>query len=200
MVKNYPILANILPCGLSAVFYFFKVKTMPKSRQQKKEVLDNLIKSLKNGKGAVLTVFSGLKVQSDRVFRSKLYEEGIEYSVVKKTLLKKAFRELGYPEDKIDNLKGNVSLAVSAKDEVAPAKVLDSFIKDNQMVSFAGGILENQWIAADKVKALAKLPGRDELIAKTVSAIKAPITGFVNVLAGNLRGLINVLKAVQNRQ
>jgi len=68
------------------------------------------------------------------------------------------------------------------------------------MVSFAGGILENQWIAADKVKALAKLPGRDELIAKTVSAIKAPITGFVNVLAGNLRGLINVLKAVQNRQ
>ncbi len=181
-------------------FFIFKIKAMSKSRQQKQEVLDALINNLKNAKGAVLSVFSGLKVQSDRAFRSKLYTEGIEYAVIKKTLLKKAFQELNYPEDKIDNLKGNVSLAVSLTDEVAPAKALDSFIKDNQMVSFAGGILEQQWIGADKVQVLAKLPGKSELIARTIGTIKAPLSGFINVLSGNLRGLVNVLRAMREKK
>jgi large subunit ribosomal protein L10 len=120
--------------------------------------------------------------------------------VVKKTLLKKAFSELQYPGSELENLKGNVSIATSSQDEVAPAKALDAFIKDNEMVSFVGGILEQQWIGADKVKALAKLPSRDQLIAQTVGTIKAPLSGFVNVLAGNLRGLVNVLKAVGEKK
>ncbi|HRY63519.1 MAG TPA: 50S ribosomal protein L10 [Patescibacteria group bacterium] len=173
---------------------------MPKSRQQKAAVLADITDNLKKAKGAVLAVFSGLKVQSDRAFRNQLYQEGIEYSVVKKTLLKKAFSELKYPPESVDSFKGNISIATSSQDEVAPAKALDAFIKDNQTVTFIGGILENKWISADKVKELAKLPSREMLIAKTVGTIKAPISSFVNVLSGNLRGLVNVLKAVQEKK
>ena len=173
---------------------------MPKSRQQKEATLDSLVASLKNAKGAALTVFSGLKVQADRAFRGQLYNEGIEYSVVKKTLLKKAFEQLKYPAEQVENLKGNVAIATSDQDEVAPAKSLSTFIKSNQMVSFVGGILEQQWISSEKVQALAQLPSKQELIAKTVGTIKAPISSFVNVMAGNLRGLVNVLKAVQEKK
>ncbi len=173
---------------------------MPKSRQQKEATLENLVASLKQAKGVALTVFSGLKVQSDRAFRSQLYNEGIGYSVVKKTLLKKAFDQLKYPAEKVANLKGNVAIATSNQDEVAPAKALDGFIKSNQTVSFVGGILEQQWIDSEKIQALAKLPSKQELIAQTVYTIKAPISSFVNVMAGNLRGLVNVLKAVQEKK
>ncbi|NMC51741.1 50S ribosomal protein L10 [Candidatus Kuenenbacteria bacterium] len=173
---------------------------MPKSRQQKETVLNNLVANLKNAKGVALAAFSGLKVQSDRAFRAKLYQEGIEYSVVKKTLLKKAFDELQYPGNEIDSLKGNISIAISGQDEVSPAKSLDAFAKDNETMKMVGGILENKWISAEKVKSLAKLPSRDQLIAQTVGTIKAPISGFVNTLAGNLRGLVNVLKAVQEKK
>ncbi len=173
---------------------------MPKTRKQKEAVLQNLIASLKNAKGVALTVFSGLKVTTDRPFRHELYHEGIEYSVVKKTLLRKAFQELNYPSDAVDKIQGNISIATSSQDEVAPAKAMDNFMKNNQTMGFIGGILENQWIDSNRIKALAQLPGRDELIAKTVGTIKAPLSGFVNVLAGNLRGLVNVLKAVQEKK
>ncbi|HOZ36442.1 MAG TPA: 50S ribosomal protein L10 [bacterium] len=173
---------------------------MPKSRQEKETVLQNLIASLKNAKGAALTVFTGLKVSPDRAFRHELYRQGIEYSVVKKTLLRKAFQELNYPSEGVEKIQGNISIATSNQDAVAPAKTLDTFIKDNQTVSFIGGILESQWIDASRVKALAQLPGREELIARTVGTIKAPLSGFVNVMAGNLRGLVNVLKAIQENK
>ena len=63
-----------------------------------------------------------------------------------------------------------------------------------------GGILEGAFISRDKVLALAALPGRLELLAKTVGTLQAPISGFVNVLAGNIRGLVNVLQAVKDEK
>jgi large subunit ribosomal protein L10 len=81
-------------------------------------------------------------------------------------------------------------------DEVAPAKILVDFAKGKEMKIY-GGLLEGKFITAAKVKELAGLPSKLELIALTVRTIQAPISGFVNVLAGNLRGLVNVLKAVK---
>lgn len=173
---------------------------MPKSRKQKEVILTEIIERLKNAKGTVLAVYSGLKVQSDRAFRHQLYQAGIEYSVIKKTLLKKALGELNYPLENVEAFKGNISVATSEQDEVAPAQALETFIKDNQTVSFVGGILEHRWLSAEQVQALAKLPSRETLLAQTVGTIKSPLTGFVNVLAGNLRGLVNVLKAVQEKK
>ena len=120
--------------------------------------------------------------------------------MVKKTLLRKAFEKLGLPADKIDSWQGNISLAVSEKDEVAPAKLIAKFIKDNENMAILGGLLGQEWMEVDRVQSLAKLPSKEELIAKTVGTIKAPLNGLVNVLAGNLRGLVNVLNAIKDQK
>ncbi len=173
---------------------------MPKTRQQKQEVLDKLTQQLQDAKSATLATFTAVTVKTDQELRRNLKQENISYGVVKKTLLKKVFEKLGYDQNNLDDLNGNITLAVSSEDEVAPAKLISQFAKANEGVTVQGGILENKWVDAIKIDALAKLPSKQELIAKTVGTIKAPLNGFVNVLAGNVRNLVNVLNAIKEQK
>lgn len=173
---------------------------MPKTRPQKEQLLKDLIDRIKNAKSAVLASFTAVPVKADQQLRSNMRQENVSYAVIKKTLLKKAFEKLGYQTDTLDSLNGNISLAISAEDEVAPAKTINDFAKDHETMDIVGGILENTWVDQSKMKALAILPSKDELIAKTVGTIKAPLNGLVNVLAGNIRGLVNSLNAIKDQK
>jgi len=144
-----------------------------------------------------LTAFTQLKVNEDQKLRQELYEENIEYGVIKKTLLRKSFEKMGFDEANVGDMSGNVSIAISKDDEVAPARILAKFTKDNEGMQIAGGMLESKWIDKARVEALAKLPSKEELIAKTIGTIKAPLNGLVNVMVGNLRGLVNVLNGIK---
>ena len=173
---------------------------MPKTRQQKETVLSNLTDNLKNAKSATLASFSAITVKDDQQLRITMRKENISYSVIKKTLLRKAFERLGFKTDSLSGINGNVAMAISAADEVASAKAIHNFAAKNNNMSIVGGILENNWIDSNKVKALAVLPPSQELLAKVVGTIKAPLSGLVNVLVGNLRGLVNVLKAIKDQK
>jgi large subunit ribosomal protein L10 len=173
---------------------------MPKTRQQKEQTVDELSKSLQNAKSATLTSFSSIPVSVDRQLRQSLRQEQVEYSVIKKTLLKKVLQKLGYSTDNIEKLVGNISIAISSQDEVAPAKIINKFAQDNENIKITGGILDGQWIEQARVEELAKLLSKPELIAKTIGTIKAPLSGFVNLLVGNMRGLINVLNSIKENK
>ena len=167
---------------------------MAKTKQKKEELLKNLKAKLADSKSIVFANFTGLSVKDTEDLRSKCREAEVEYLVAKKTLLKKALEEAGF---EVPKLEGEISAAFSVKDEVIAAKVLDTFAKGHEQIKFLAGILENKMIDAEEVKGLAKLPSKDELFAKMVGSIKAPISGFVNVLSGNLRGFVNVLNAIK---
>ncbi|NCP17292.1 50S ribosomal protein L10 [Candidatus Kuenenbacteria bacterium CG_4_9_14_3_um_filter_39_14] len=173
---------------------------MPKTRQQKETVLSNLTDNIKNAKSATLASFSAITVKDDQQLRNTMHQENVNYSVIKKTLLRKAFEKLGFKTDLFKGINGNVAMAISAADEVAPAKAIHDFAVKNNNMNIVGGILENNWIDSHKVKALAVLPSKQELLAKVVGTIKAPLSGLVNVLAGNMRGLVNVLKAIKDQK
>ena len=162
--------------------------------------MSELTDNLKNAKSAVLANFSAITVKDDQQLRNVIRCQEINYSVIKKTLLRKAFEKLGFKTDLFKGVDGNISMAISAADEVAPAKAIHGFIAKNNNMNIIGGILENNWIDSNKVKALAVLPSKQELLAKAISTIKAPLSGLVNVLAGNLRGLVNVLKAIKDQK
>lgn len=162
--------------------------------------MSNLTDNLKNAKSATLASFSAITVKDDQQLRSAMHQEDISYSVIKKTLLRKAFEKLGFKTDLFDGVNGNISLAISAADEVASAKAIYDFALKNNNMNIIGGILENNWIDSHKVKALAVLPAKQELLAKVVGTIKAPLSGLVNVLTGNARGLVNILKAIQDQK
>lgn len=166
---------------------------MPKTRTQKEQIIKDLKDKLKEVKSLVLATFEKISVSDDQVLRKELKKEKIDYQVIKKTLLKKALEKQKYKKTNLDNLRGNLALAISREDEVAPARILDKFSSEHKEFQIVGGILENQWVAKDKIRELAKLPNKPELLTKMIYSIKSPISGLVNVLGGNIRNLIYIL-------
>ncbi len=170
---------------------------MAKTRQQKQAEVQRLTKSFQGAKSAVFTTFDGLNVADNQELRSKLRQEQVDFQVSKKTLLKKALTDAKVEGVEINDFKGNIAVAFAKDDEVAPARILNDFAKKHEQLQLQSGLLEGQIITLEKVKELATLPSRIELIAMTVATIQAPISGFVNVLAGNIRGLLNVLNGIK---
>jgi len=170
---------------------------MAKTRQHKEEEIQQLATSLKEAKAAVFANFQGLKVSESESLRTICREQNINYFVTKKTLLRLALKDLGLEVD-TKSFDGGVSVVLGTDDEVAPAQTVAKFAKKHDVVTLFGGILENKFIDASNVTALSVLPSKEEILAKVVGSLNAPISGFVNVLAGNLRGLVNVLNAVKD--
>lgn len=169
------------------------------TKDQKKNIVKDLAEKIKNSKSVVFSDFKGLKVKDMTDLRKELRKEGTDMKVVKKTLMNLALKDAGIGID-TTKFEGQIAVTISEKDEVAAAKIIAKFAKANENLKIVGGILGTKILDKEDVAALAKLPSKEELLAKMVSSIKAPVSGFVNVLAGNIRGLVTVLKAVADKK
>ncbi len=169
---------------------------MPKSREKKEVEVKNLSESLKKSKAVVFATQKGVSVKAIEGLRKDLKGHDAQLQSVKKTLLNLVAKEQSIDLSSLA-MDGSVGLAFSYGDEVSAAKTVYDFTKKNDGMQIVGGMLEGQVIPADKVMALAKLPGKQELLGQLVGTLQAPVSGFVRVLAGNLRGLVNALNAVK---
>lgn len=147
-------------------------------------------------KSAVFTSVSGYTMEDANALREKGRDQGVELAVTKKTLLLRALEQNGFTVSK-DALEGSILTTLSYDDEVSAAKLVATFAKDREGIRIVGGILEGQIVDAAAVSQLASLPSKEELLAKVVGSLNAPVSGFVNVLAGNLRGLVYALNAIK---
>lgn len=168
------------------------------TKQQKKELVIELSEKIKNSKSAVFVDFKGLKVKDVTDLKKELRQAGVEYIVVRKTLLDIALGN-NKVEANVKGMDGQVAISIS-QDEVTAAKIIDKFAKTNENLKMLGGILGSQVMNQAEVKALAKTPSKEELLAKLVGTLNAPVSGFVNVLAGNIRGLVQVIKAIEEQK
>ncbi len=163
--------------------------------------VEKLKTKLKKAKSVVLADYAGLPVNLQQELRTKVVEAGGELTVAKNTLLKIAAKDLKYPiDDLADYFTGPTISLFSYDDPIAPLKALAEFAKDNDLPTIKAGYLNKEPLTKDQIETLAKLPSKVELIAKTVGTIKAPLTGFVNVLSGNLRNLVYALNAIQSQK
>ncbi|MHA1575588.1 MAG: 50S ribosomal protein L10 [Alphaproteobacteria bacterium] len=171
------------------------------TKEKKEEIIKNLKDKIGKAKSIVFAKFDGFKVKDNEDLRKELKSEASEYYVAKKTLFDLAFKDEKIDGFNVRDFEGRVAAVFGYGDEVTPAKIVDQYRdKLKGQVDFIGGILENKFIDADRVSQLAKLPSKQELYAKIVGSINAPVSGFVNVLAGNLRGLVCVLKAIEEKK
>lgn len=169
---------------------------MAVSRAKKEEVVKELGEKLSRQKSMVFADFTGLKVKDLSDLKAKLRQSNSEFKVAKKTLMRVAFKEKGIDLDP-KTLAGEAALVMGYADEVAPAKVIYEFSRDNQNIKILGGILENNILTAAQVTSLAQLPSKQELLAKVVGSISAPSRNFVGVLQGNIRNLVSVLSQIK---
>lgn len=149
--------------------------------QQKQQLVAELAEKFKTAASGVLVDYCGLSVAEDTELRNKLRAAGVEYSVVKNTLTKRAANEAGFSDfDEI--LNGPTALALSFDDVVAPAKVLADFAKDHEVMTIKAGFMDGKAMSLDEIDALAKIPSKDTLYAMLAGGLNATIAGLARAL------------------
>lgn len=149
--------------------------------EQKKTAVAELVEKLKSAQAGVVVDYRGLTVEEDTKLRAKFREAGVEYKVIKNTLTRFAIKEVGF--DAMDEqLNGPTSLAISADDPVAPAKIISDFAKENENIKIKAGFLDGKVISLDEIKTLANTPSRDVLIAKIMGSLNSPVSALVRTL------------------
>ena len=168
------------------------------TRSQKENLVKDLSARIRDGKVVVFSDYSGTSSAKMKGLRDELRASDSSYKITKKKLIDLALKDAGIKVSVL-NLEGQIGIAIGKGDEVSAAKILAQFAKDNKNFKILEGVLESKIISGKDVLALATLPSREELLSKLVGSINAPVSGFVNALAGNLRNLVGVLKAIAEK-
>jgi large subunit ribosomal protein L10 len=170
---------------------------MALTKTKKTEVINDVNDLLSSSKLTVAAKYSGTTVKAMQALRREARENGTVVKVIKNRLVIKALEaNETYKDADSSQLNSMLLYAFNPLDEVAPAQILARFAKQNPSIEFVGAYtMDGKFIDASDVKELADLPSKDQLRAMLVGTIAAPLSGFANVLAGNVRGVLNVLNA-----
>ncbi len=166
---------------------------------EKKQIVSDLTDKLKKAKSAVLVDYLGLTVEQDTALRIEFSKAGVDYTVVKNTMMSFAADNVGLSDLKA-HLKGPTAIAISYDDLVAPARVVAANAKKYDVMEIKIGILEGEIIDVAQVRALADLPSKDVLISIVLGTMNAPIRGLATVLNGTIRALATALNAVAEQK
>lgn len=171
---------------------------MALTRQQKKEIIDDLKDKLNRQKTMVFVDFTGLKVRDLSKLRRELKKSDSLFKVSKKNLLKIALKDFSSAlVEKAEGLKGELGVIFGFEDEILPAKITHNLASKNENLKILGGFFEGKFIEKERVIELAQIPSKDELLARLVGGISAPLSNLVYILEGNLKGLVYTLSAIK---
>ncbi len=169
-----------------------------KTKAQKNEIIEKLGEELEKQKSIVFIDFQGLKVKDLLSFRKQLKKVGAILRVAKKTLLQKALNAKNINVD-LKKLSGEIAAVFVIDDLVSAAKAVFQFSKTSEHVKVLGGYGDNQMYAPEILKEIASLPSREQLLGRLLGSIASPLSGFMNVLQGNTKGLVVALNAIANK-
>jgi large subunit ribosomal protein L10 len=168
-------------------------------RPEKDEAVARLIEKFSAAKSIFLTDYSGLTVEAMTSLRRNFRKSNVEYLVSKNTLTRIAAEKAGY-QSIVPYLEGPTALAFGMMDSVAPAKVILDFLKSNPKPTIKAFVLDGQYFEASQAEQIARLPGRQELLAQLAATLNAPLSGLANSLQGILRNFAYVLQAVAEKK
>lgn len=173
---------------------------MALSRSKKEDILQKLVDSFGSAKSVVFAKNTGLSVAEIKELRSELRKENISFTVAKKTLFEKAAEQNSVKGFDITTLEGAIGVAVSPEDEVLGAKLIASFAKKNDKIELVAGIVEGNFLNTAEVGNLSQLPSKEELYAKMLGSMQAPLSGFVGVGNNLIGGLTRCLDQVREQK
>jgi large subunit ribosomal protein L10 len=169
------------------------------TKKQKQEIINELADKIKRQKSLIFTDAKGVRVKEIQLIRRELKKLEAEYRVAKKSLMKLALKKEGKEMD-LSQFSGSLASSFGYKDPISLIKVLTKLAKTNDKFKILGGMVEGKVLSVLEIKELSKIPSKEILLAKLIGSIKSPISGFVNVLQGNMRNLVGVLSAIKNNK
>jgi large subunit ribosomal protein L10 len=145
--------------------------------QAKQEAVEVIAAKLRESVTTVVADYRGLNVSQVTELRKQLREAGVEFQVLKNSLLRRATAAAELSElDEV--LTGPTAVAFGTNDAVAPAKILNDFAKKNEALKLKGAVVEGRVVGESEIKALAELPSREGLLSMLLSVLQAPVRNF----------------------
>ena len=178
-----------------------KVK-ISQNAQLKRDAVAEITEKIRSAQSVIVLSSSGVSVAEITALRKRFRDAGVEYKILKNTLVRRAMQDLEI-FDFDDILTGPSAFAFGITDPVAPAKVISDYMAEqklNNKFVIKAGLVEGTYMDPEAIKALAKLPSREVLIARIMGSLNAPITNFVGVLSATLRSLVYAVDAVRKQK
>lgn len=173
---------------------------MAKTKDQKKELVQAYKDLISEAKAIYIIESEGISANEANKIKMDLFDLNSTYSIIKNRLFAIALKEAGIEEAEYYTNGQHAAIFSDESNISEAAKVIFDFLKEKKVLEIKGGLLDNQHISKEQVEALAKLPGREQLLTMLVGTLNAPISGFVRVLNGNISGLAMVLNAIKEQK
>lgn len=171
------------------------------TKEQKAKVIADTVERLQNVSGLYLADFAHLTVEKANQLRSEFFKVGVDYKVIKNTLLKRALQEVGGYDEMHPYLVGMTGIVFAYDDPVTPARILKNFVKDNEnMLSVKACVLGKEVFDGSRLEELASLPTREDLIAGIIGSIAAPAQGIVGAIHGVMSGIVYAIDAIEKQK
>ena len=154
---------------------------MSKNIEIKKGVVADIKQKFEKAQTAVLVDYRGLNVAEDTELRNQLRKAGVEYAVLKNTMINLAIQDMNLDDMKA-HLEGPTAVAFGYEDAIAPAKVLSDFVKKSKKMTIKCGVCDGAYLDEAGVQALANTPSREVLIAKIMGSMMSSVSKFVYAL------------------
>ena len=165
---------------------------MPK--EEKVQEVARLAEMLEKGRLALFTDFRGMPAHEMAELRRRLREKGVDYRVIKNTLMALALEKAGKGEGKV-LLQGPTAIAVGYGEEVETARVFAEFLRQSKALKLQGALLLDRVLRSEEVLALAALPSKEVLLSRVLGTMQAPLARLLGVLQAPMAGLLLVLQA-----
>lgn len=169
-------------------------------RTEKESIVAEVAELAGRAQGLFFTDFSGLTVEQATELRREFHKSGVTYRVVKNTLIKKALEQAGSFDKVYSSLAGPTGIAFAYDDPIAPARIIQKFSEKHNKLSLKICVLEKQIYEGAKLKELAKMPSRTELMGSIVGSIQAPLAGVPSILQAVVRDLVSVIGEIEKKK
>lgn len=171
---------------------------MAKTHTQKTELLEKYKELLKGKTGYFLVSSDKSNTPTVSKLKLQLKDANANYTVVKNSIFKVALQETEQPLQ-TQEIDGPTAIIYFDEDPTKPAKLIKQIQKETELFEAKGGVFEGEFLTEEKVMQLADIPSREVLLSRLVGTMNAPLTGFMNAVTGNVRGLTMVLKGISEK-
>lgn len=169
-------------------------------REEKEQIVAEVAETVRRAHGMFFTDFTGLTVGQATELRREFYKAGVDYRVVKNTLIQKALEHVSGYDTVFNRLAGPTGVAFAFDDPVAPARIIQKFSDKHGKLSLKVCVLDQQVYDGSKLKDLASLPSRKELMASVLGSVQAPLAGVPTVINAVLRDLVSVIGEIEKKK
>lgn len=170
------------------------------NKNEKAELIAEAKELIQNASAVYLTDYSKINVEDISEIRNQFRKDGVKYRVFKNTLFKLALVESGKFEKLADHLEGMTGFAFASTNPVAPAKIIKKYNDTSQKFPLKACYIETQYFDGSKLKELAELPTKEEVIAGILGSLNSPASGIVGSIAAVIRELVSVVDEVSKKK